>query len=557
MLTHIHIWNFAIVEKLDLELEAGMTVLTGETGAGKSILLDALGLALGDRADSNVIRHGAEKAEISVTFDTREAAAAEAWLQDHELASEEECIIRRTISNKGASRAFINGKPCPITLLRELGEMLVDLHGQHEHHSLLRHEVQQQLLDDYARHPSLLTAVARAYTQWQSLNKDMQELEQARSERASRLELLRYQVSELETLNLAIGEANELDTEHKRLANAREILESSDQILNRLEENDQASVTTLLSQSLSDLQSLTGLDSNLKNAASLLDSASIQINEAVNELRHYRDNIALDPQRLAEIETRLAVITDLSRKHQIAPPELPAHFSRLQAELAQLEQADLRAGRLQQDIEQASSEYLSRARKLSQSRNRAAKKLSTQVSEQMQQLGMDGGRFQIELEARAENNFSQWGQEIPEFVVSANPGQPLKALNKVASGGELSRISLAIQVIGADVSLTPTLIFDEVDVGIGGRVAEIVGRKLRELGHHQQVICVTHLPQVAALGHQHLQVCKQADGGNTSSDIQTLSETQRVDEIARMLGGLKITKQTLSHAREMIEEAQV
>ncbi len=557
MLTHIHIWNFAIVEKLDLELEAGMTVLTGETGAGKSILLDALGLALGDRADSNVIRHGAEKAEVSVTFDTRQAAAAEAWLKEHELDSEEECIIRRTISNKGASRAFINGKPCPITLLRELGEMLVDLHGQHEHHSLLRHEVQQQLLDDYANHPSLLTAVARAYKQWQSLNKDMQHLEQARSERASRLELLRYQVSELEALNLAEGEADELDAEHKRLANAREILQSSDLILNRLEENDQASVSTLLSQSLTDLQSLTSMDSKLENAAGLLDSASIQINEAINELRHYRDNIALDPQRLAEIETRLAVITDLSRKHQVSPPELPARFSHLQTELTQLEQADIRAGRLQQDIEQASSEYLSRARKLSQSRCKAAKKLSTLVSEQMQQLGMEGGRFQIELESRGENNFSKWGQEIPEFVVSANPGQPLKALNKVASGGELSRISLAIQVIGADVSLTPTLIFDEVDVGIGGRVAEIVGRKLRELGHHQQVICVTHLPQVAALGHQHLQVCKQADGGNTSSDIQTLSETQRVDEIARMLGGLKITKQTLSHAREMIDEAQV
>jgi len=556
MLTHIHIWNFAIVEKLDLELEAGMTVLTGETGAGKSILLDALGLALGDRADSSIIRHGAEKAEISVTFDTRKAAAAEAWLKEHELESAEECIIRRTISANGPSRAFINGKPCPITLLRELGEMLVDLHGQHEHHALLRREVQQQLLDDYANHPTLLTAVARAFQQWQSLNRDMQELEKARSERASRLELLRYQVSELDALNLGEGEAGELDTEHKRLANARQILESSDRILNQLEENEQASVNALLSQSLSELQSLATMDSELASTAELLDSASIQINEAISELRLYRDNLALDPQRLAEIEERLASITDLSRKHQISAEELPAHFIHLQEELNKLEQADIRAGRLQDEIEQASAEYRSRARKLSQSRQKAAKKLSTQISERMQQLGMEGGRFEITLTGRDENDFSKQGQELAEFVVSANPGQPLKALSKVASGGELSRISLAIQVISADVSLTPTLIFDEVDVGIGGRVAEIVGRQLRELGNHQQVICVTHLPQVAALGQHHLQVCKQAEADSTSSEIQTLSGSQRVDEIARMLGGLRITEQTLNHAREMITEAQ-
>ncbi len=557
MLTHIHIWNFAIVEKLDLALDAGMTVLTGETGAGKSILLDALGLALGDRADSNVIRHGAEKAEISVTFDTRKAPAAEKWLREHELESEQECIIRRIISNKGASRAFINGKPCPVTLLRELGEMLVDLHGQHEHHSLLRREIQQQLLDNYAGHPSLLTAVAQAYSQWQSLNKDMQELEQARSERASRLELLRYQVGELESLNLAEGEADELDAEHKRLANARQILQSSDQILNRLEENEQAAVLTLLNQSLSDLHELAAMDSALAGAAELLDSAGIQINEAVSELRHYRDNLALDPQRLAEIEERLGGITDLSRKHQVSAAELPALLSRLQEELSTLEQADIRAGRLQEDIEQARTEYLARARKLTQSREKAARKLARQISERMQQLGMEDGRFEITLSPRGDGTFSKQGQEQAEFMVSANPGQPLKPLNKVASGGELSRISLAIQVISADVSLSPTLIFDEVDVGIGGRVAEIVGRQLRELGNQQQVICVTHLPQVAALGHQHLQVNKQAGANHTSSEIRKLSEAERIDEIARMLGGVKITEQTLNHAQEMIEDAQV
>ncbi|VAX13328.1 DNA repair protein RecN [hydrothermal vent metagenome] len=555
MLTHIHIWNFAIVEKLDLELEGGMTVLTGETGAGKSILLDALGLALGDRADSWVIRHGAEKAEISVTFNTSKTTAAEAWLKEHELASAEECIIRRTISTSG-SRAFINGKPCPITLLRELGGMLVDLHGQHEHHSLLRREVQQQLLDDYADHPALLRVVAQAFQQWQGLNQDMQELSLLRSERSSQIELLRYQISELDALNLGEGEADKLDAEHLRLANARQILESSDRILNSLEENDQTSVNALLSRSLSDLQSLITMDSSLESAAGLLDSASIQINEAITELRHYRDNLELDPQRLTDIEDRLASITDLCRKHQVPARELPAHFIHLQEELAKLEQADIRAGRLQQDIEQARAEYQSQARKLSQSRNKAAKKFSAQISERMQQLGMEGGRFEIALRPREEHDFSKQGQELVEFVVSANPGQPLKPLSKVASGGELSRISLAIQVISADLSRTPTLIFDEVDVGIGGRVAEIVGRQLRQLGSHQQIICVTHLPQVAALGQHHLQICKQAEAEHTSSKIQTLSEAQRIDEIARMLGGLKITEQTLNHAREMIEEAQ-
>ncbi len=557
MLTHIHIWNFAIVEKLDLELEAGMTVLTGETGAGKSILLDALGLALGDRTDSSVIRHGAEKAEISVTFDTRKTAAAEAWLKEHELESAEECIIRRTISANGPSRAFINGKPCPITLLRELGEMLVDLHSQHEHHSLLRREIQQQLLDDYADHPALLNTVAQAFQQWQTLNKDMQELDRLRDERSSQLELLRYQVNELDALNLGEGEADNLDAEHLRLANARQILDSADRILNWLEESDQASVNALLTRSLSDLQSLVTMDSSLESAAGLLDSASIQINEAITELRHYRDNLELDPQRLSEIEEQLASITDLCRKHQIPAGKLPAHFIHLQGELAKLEQADIRAGHLQHDIEQASAEYQSQAHKLSQSRNKAAKEFSSRISERMQQLGMEGGRFEIELSSREENDFSKQGQELIEFVVSANPGQPLRPLNKVASGGELSRISLAIQVISADLSRTPTLIFDEVDVGIGGRVAEIVGRQLRELGNHQQVICVTHLPQVAALGQHHLQVYKQAEADHTSSEIQTLSESQRVGEIARMLGGLKITEQTLNHAREMIEEAQV
>ncbi|MCW9023796.1 MAG: DNA repair protein RecN [Gammaproteobacteria bacterium] len=557
MLTHIHIWNFAIVEQLDLALEDGLTVLTGETGAGKSILLDALGLALGDRADNSVIRHGSDKAEISVTFDTRHCSEAEAWLKEHELDSENECIIRRTISATGPSKAFINGKPSPIQTLKELGEMLVDLHGQHEHHSLLRKEVQRQLLDELSNHQKLVDSVADTYRSWKQLQAEMKRLSQANSERDSRLELLRYQVNELETLGLEENEPTELENEHRKLANANQLLETSERVLNLLQDNELGSVGSLLIQGINDIQSLAKMDNSLNGIGELLDGAAIQIKEAASELRHYTDNLELDPQRLSWVEERLVTITDLSRKHHLSSKELPAHLATLQAELSELEEAEHRADHLQEDIEKAFASYLSQAQRLSESRKKAAKKMARQITASMQELGMEGGRFDIALEPLAESDYSKHGLELPEFVVSANPGQPLKALNKVASGGELSRISLAIQVISASASLTPTLIFDEVDVGIGGRVAEIVGRQLRQLGDKQQVICVTHLPQVAALGHHHLQVNKQADKKTTSSEILPLSQPQRVDEIARMLGGIKITEQTLNHAREMIEEAQV
>ena len=556
MLTHIHIWNFAIVEQLDLELENGLTVLTGETGAGKSILLDALNLALGDRADSSVIRHGADKAEISVTFNTLSAPDAEAWLEEHELASENECIIRRTISNTGPSKAFINGKPSPINLLRELGEMLVDLHGQHEHQSLLKRETQRQLLDDYAGHASLLKQLADSYSQWHQLQDEMHNLAQAKADRDAKLELLRYQVNELESLALSDDEPQQLDNEHKRLANANKLLETTERMLQMLEENDMGTVNSLLGQCVSEIQPLSDMDSALKSIGDMLESAAIQVKEASSELRHYADQVELDPQRLQWIEQRLADILDLTRKHHVSADDLPDLLPQLQQQLKQLEEADIRSGQLQDDINQAADKYLKLANKLSKGRSKAAEELAKQVTSSMQQLGMEGGAFNVALERRDETVFSPTGMEKVEFVVSANPGQPLKPLTRVASGGELSRISLAIQVITAKDTRIPTLIFDEVDVGIGGRVAEIVGHQLRELAGHRQVICVTHLPQVAALGHHHLQVSKQSDTDTTISQIAELTTNQRIDELARMLGGIEITEQTLSHAREMIARAQ-
>ena len=556
MLTHIHIWNFAIVESLDLELEAGLTVLTGETGAGKSILLDALNLALGDRADTGVIRHGADKAEISVTFRTHNVPEAEAWLQERELDSAEECIIRRTISTSGPSKAFVNGKPTPIQSLRELGEMLVDLHGQHEHQSLLRRDAQRQLLDDYAGHTPLLTELGNAYQQWRVLEAELVTLTQASSDRDARLELLAYQVKELDVLDLAEGELPQLEAEHKRLANANQLLETGNRILHLLEDNEEAALGALLGQSCGDIQQLAQTDAALNSVAELLDSATIQVREASSDLRHYLDGLELDPDRLSWVDQRLATIQDLARKHHVQAEELHILLPQLQTELTNLKQAEVRSDQIRQEVDAALKQYHTLAKKLSQRRDKAAKALNQAVTDSMQALGMEGGRFEIQLEPLSDDTPAPMGMERAEFIVSANPGQPLKPLTKVASGGELSRISLAIQVITAAETRIPTLIFDEVDVGIGGRVAEIVGHQLRALAAHRQVVCVTHLPQVAALGHHHLQVSKRSDTDTTISEIQELSNDQRVGELARMMGGIEITEQTLSHAREMIERAQ-
>ncbi len=551
MLTHIHIWNFAIVEKLDLELEGGLTVLTGETGAGKSILLDALNLALGDRADTGVIRHGAEKAEISVTFHIEAGSEAQKWLRENDLDSADECIIRRVISANGPSRAYINGKPAPILSLRTLGEMLVDLHGQHEHQSLLRKEAQRQLLDDYAGHGKLLAELAEAYRIWKACREELESLRQASEERNSRLELLRYQVQELEELALAEDELEDIEAEHRRLSNASALLENGNRVLQGLDNDEPLAVINQLQQYGADIQQMAESDPALQSTAELLESAGIQVREASIELRHYLDGLELDPQRLQWLDQRLASIQDLSRKHQVAPQILAALLPELQDELQALEQADVRSGELQADVDAALTRYRKLADKLSRSRQKAANALSRAVTESMQTLGMEGGKFAVQLSHSEDARPTATGLEQVEFRVSANPGQPAKPLAKVASGGELSRISLAIQVITAENSRIPTLIFDEVDVGIGGRVAEIIGHLLRNLTRHRQVICVTHLPQVAALGHHHLQVSKVSDTDTTISQIRELEEEQRIEELARMLGGIEITEQTLSHAREM------
>lgn len=555
MLTQIYIRNFAIIDQLELELESGMSVMTGETGAGKSILVDALGLVLGDRAESDVVRHGAERAEICAYFDLAHLSTVRDWLARHDLDASEECVLRRVISAAGRSRGYINGSPAPLQLMKELGEMLVDIHGQHQHQSLLKPGVQRLLLDDYADHKALVEQVRTLQRRWQEASEKLEALRHNARAKDARLELLRYHVQELEALDLNEGELEQLDEEQRRLANGGKLLEQCGAALEALYERDEGNALQLINQHLAELEALRRLDPQLAAVCDLLSEAAIQIQEGCGELRHYVDRLELDPERLTWVEQRLGSIHDLARKHHVDPEALPELLSQFSAELQQLENVDIELETLEREIEQLRRDYSDSAAQLGQKRRKAAAKLAKQATAIIQALGIPAGKFSIALTPRDTTTPHRHGLETVCFEVSANPGQPAKALAKVASGGELSRIALAIQVLLSNSQRIPTLIFDEVDTGIGGAVAETVGRQLRTLGKSHQVLCVTHLPQVAALGHHHFQVSKQTDKGSTRTGIARLDERARQDEIARMLGGVEITHQTRAHAEEMINRA--
>ncbi len=556
MLNHITIRNFAIVDELSLDLHAGMSVLTGETGAGKSILLDALNLALGDRADSGNIRHDAERAEISVQFSIDKDSAAQQWLAEQALEQDNECLIRRVISREGRSKAFINGSPVPMQSLKDIGEMLVDIHGQHEHQSLLKRDIQRQLLDDFAGNQEILLTLRNLYRQWQQKHDTLSQLQQSSSERQSRSELLRYQVQELEKMELQESELQELPEEQARLANAEKLRSTVQSSLYELYDAEQSSTHQALSQITRSLEALLDFDPKLKDMVTMLNNAAIQIQEASSDLRNYLDNIELDPERLAWIEERIGVIHELSRKHQVTSEALPELQNKLSAELLSLNDADQNLDTLEQELQALEKDYHAKAKQLSQKRAKAAKKLDKSVTDTIRELGMPSISFMVQLEKNTDKDINLQGNESIEFMISPNPGQPQKPLRKIASGGELSRISLAIQTVLADSTHIPTLIYDEVDSGIGGPTAEVVGKKLNELGGNRQVLCVTHLAQVASQAHQHLLVSKQINKNNTTSNVQALDQTQRIQETARMLGGIEITDQSLSHAREMIERGQ-
>ncbi|MFC1749500.1 DNA repair protein RecN [Pseudomonadota bacterium] len=556
MLNQIYIRNFAIIEELELDFQSGMTVLTGETGAGKSIIVDALGLVLGDRAGSDVVRHGEKRAEVSAAFDITQLKTVEAWLKKNDLDDEIDCTLRRVVSAEGRSKAYINGRPAALQLMKELGEMLVDIHGQHQHQSLLKQDIQRQMLDDYASNQKLTTETRTLQQHWKAATDKLEQLRTNARDRDARIDLVRYHLQELESLEPKEDEFKKLEEEQKRLANGGSILERCNNALQALYENDQSSAQSLIDKSASDLDSLKDIDPQLANVCNLLNEASIQIQEASNELRHYVDHLELDPERLNWVEQRLTSLHDHARKHHIEPEGLLELQATFKEELHSLENADVELDTLQKQVEEFSAEYIKTAEKLSKKRQKYSKELSKKVTAIIRELGMPAGEFQITLHSRDKNTLHQHGLETISYEVASNPGQPAKALNKVASGGELSRISLAIQTLLSDSQQIPTLIFDEVDTGIGGAVAETVGRQLRRLGNSHQVMCVTHLPQVAALGHQHLQVSKAIKDKSTRTQIEELSEKQRQEEIARMLGGMEITPQTRSHAQEMIDRAE-
>lgn len=552
MLTQLTIQNYAIVEQLDLELLNGMTVVSGETGAGKSIMLDALGLALGDRADSGTVRCGADRAEIIARFDIRAIPAALQWLQQQELDDGHECLLRRVITSEGRSRSYINGSPCPVTKVRELGDYLIEIHGQHEHQRLLKKEHHRYLLDAFSSKADLVEQTRQQYRQWKNLQTKFDHLSQQSEEKSARIQLLSYQVDELEQLNLQPGEFDALVEEQQTLANAGEILQTGQHILQLTCDSDEGNCLSLLNQCQQLLNNLKGQSPSITQTIEMLNSAHIQIEEATQEISHYLDRVEMNPERQLEVDERLSCLFDMARKHRIPAETLPQLLQELRQELDSLSLSDQELDALMQATKQSRQAYLDIASQLSERRQSMAKVLSTAVNTQLHTLGMSAARLEVALTPISPEQLSPHGLEEVEFLIATNPGQPARALNKIASGGELSRISLAIQVITAQSSSTPTLIFDEVDVGIGGAIAEVVGRLLRQLGEHSQILCVTHQPQVAAQGHQHLFVSKQAANDRIHTRIDLLPPEQRVGEVARMLGGIDVTETSLIHAREML-----
>ena len=555
MLTELTVSNYAIAEKVELNFNKGMTALTGETGAGKSIVLDALGLAMGGRADAGTVRHGAKRADITASFDISRIPEARQWLEAHELDDPDHCILRRTISKEGRSRAFINGQPCPLSQLKELGGMLMDIHSQHQHQSLLRKETHRKLLDEFAGAEALLEQTRAAWKTWHQTRQKLEQRRQNADEAEARIQLLRYQVEELDRLALEAGEQEALEREQEQLAQADTVLHGSHQAAMLCTE-DETSAAGLIRQALQQLEQLPVEVPALSDTLQMLSEAEIQISEAGDNLRRFVDDYEADPARLAEVEERLSAIYQMARKHRITPEQLPEFHQSLTDELTELDGGEGSLERLEAELAEQRASFNELAHQLTEKRQQAAADLDQRIAEELAQLSMPSVQFVTHLNRNTGDEPAPHGLEDIEFLVSANPGQPARPLAKVASGGELSRISLAIQVVVAQTSTTPTLVFDEVDVGIGGGTAEVVGRLLRSLGENGQVLCVTHLAQVAAQSHQHLFVSKFTEAEATYSRIEALDDQGRIDEVARMLGGMDMTKQTMAHAKEMFVKGQ-
>ena len=553
MLTHLQLRDMVIVDHADLELNPGLTALTGETGAGKSIVVDALLLVAGGRAGGDVVRQGAERAEVSASFAALPAPAI-AWLDAQSIDSDGELVLRRVIGADGRSRAYVNGQVVPLQALRELAEFLIEIHGQQEFQRLVNRPAQRGMLDDYLADPELSRAVAELHERYRLCRSEFEALQAAAANRDSRLDLLRYQFTELSAEVTTTAAIEALFLDQKRVAGRGRLAAAARAALTAAYELDGGSAHDLLGKAHSALRNLAGADPQLGPAAQLLEGAMIDVQEAAASLRHYLDVLDIDPARQEEIERQAAALEALARKHRVNVLELPAQLQRTEAELRSLDGAQHSLAELELELGSLARDYRAAAQRLTAARKSAAEKLSSEITELMQTLGMGGGRFAVAVTA-SDAEFSAHGCDDIEFLVSANPGQPPKSLAKVASGGELSRISLAVQVAAAAKTSALCMVFDEVDSGIGGAVAEIVGRQLRELGGRAQVLCVTHLAQVASQAHSQFRVTKLTDGKITRTAVKPLSQPERVDEIARMLGGIDITEQARAHADEMLTRA--
>jgi DNA repair protein RecN (Recombination protein N) len=550
MLSHLSIRDFVIVESLELEFNAGFTALTGETGAGKSILIDALALAMGDRADPMVVRSGAERAEIAAEFVVEAKSPLLAWLREMAFeADTNQLMLRRVVDRSGRSRGYINGSQATLAQMRIAGEWLLDIHGQHEHQSLMKPDAQRELLDAHAGLIEVAGAVAAAYRHWQRLVQARSQHETNAAARTAEREQVAWQVEELDRLAVKAGEWDEVQAEHRRLSHAASLLEGTQAALDSLSEGEAASMGALSGASAR-IKQLAQVDPGLDETKSLLESAQAQLQEAIYALRHYADRLELDPARLAAVNDRLDAIHAAARKYRCDATELPEKLAVMRTRLEELELASDLATLIEQE-QVACASYRNAADKLTSGRKKAAGKFSKDVTAAMKSLALGGGVFQVALNSHPSEG-SLHGNELVEFQVAANPGVEPRSLAKVASGGELSRISLAIQVVASKSAPVPTLIFDEVDAGIGGAVAEVVGKKLKELGASRQVLCVTHLAQVAAQADAQWSVAKQTDKGGVKSAVRVLDQAGRIDEIARMLGGMSITATTRKHAAEML-----
>jgi len=555
MLTSLQVRDFAIVDQISVEFEPGMTVLTGETGAGKSILVDAVALVLGERGNSQLVRSGAARAEFSAEFDISALPDVRAWLDEQALDQDDECLLRRVINADGRSRAFVNGNTVTMQQLKSLGELLLDIHGQHFHQSLGRRPIQRDLLDFFGDLLEKRRTTESAFEHWRSLQDRLETLLAANADRASRLDLLEFQLQELDALDVQQNEAAELLTERQKLKNSGALADGIATALANLSEDDKGNANSFLAEANRSIAALVEFDNSLGSILELLESASIQVAEASDALHRYGESIDMDPARRDWIEERLDALQSVARKHRTTADELPDLCSKLRVEHDELNHAEERGKELESQVSAAKVAYDKLARLLSTGRKAAAVRFSAAVTEAMSGLGMPGGVFEVRLSRLADGDARPWGIDEIDFLISANPGQDPMPLSKVASGGELSRMSLAVQVIASDGSAIPTMVFDEVDSGVGGRVAEMVGHRLRELGARRQVLCVTHLPQVASLADQHFRISKVSDGKATRTGVHALNKEERVQELARMLGGVEITQKTVDHAAEMLSGA--